>query len=306
MDSSALQSMIRARGLELGRLDPFDDLLLPPSGREEDLEAYLALLDHYAVRLLLKEVIKSRGPEEWRKGRKSLERFCQPGALDDFLLRLADLGVLRRSAEGFPTPSSSVRSFGATYEWYVAHVIRRDFSCPAAWGVRFENMASGGDHDVVAHLSGYFLYIEVKTAPPKHIEPPEIAGFVRRLRDIAPDIAIFHDDTHLRMKDKIVPLMTEALGSLVREGGEGKPEEPSSRDHPRRFPAQKGPRGGSEERGWGLWQGTVAFRRLEREIFHLNSCLYIVNSKPDLKRNLSVVFRHFFRSRNPFLQVFGD
>ena len=262
-----LETMVRARGLKFSRVNPVEDLLLPPSGDEGDLEAYRGILDHYAARLLLKEVIKAQSPDKWLKGRGQVERFCDPAAVDDFLNRLADLGILKLSSDGIPQPLKKVRSFGPTYEWYTARVLREDFSCPSAWGVLFEDLGSGGDHDVIASLSGRFLYVEVKTSPPGRIEAPEIGGFVSRLFDIAPDIAVFNNDTHLRMKDKIVPMMEAAMVAL----------------HAR-----------MEER--------VHFKRLEREIFHLNGVVYIINSKPDLKRNLSVVFRHFSRSRSGVLE----
>jgi hypothetical protein len=259
--------MCRGRGLFFDRINPTDDLLLPPSGGPDDLDAYKALLDHYAVRLVLKEIIKSKGPETWRRGRRSLERFCQPEALDAYLGNLQDMGVVKGVRSQNPIPVLPVRSFGATYEWYVAQVLISEFSCPSAWGVRFADMQSGGDHDVIASIAGRFLYLEVKTAPPKHIEQPEVTGFIRRLYDIAPDIAVFHNDTHLRMKDKLVPLLEETI-MKVR----------------------------------GIHDGKIRFSRLEREIFHLDSCIYVLNSKPDLRRNLTAVFRHHFRTGNPVLK----
>ena len=283
---SILENMVRARGFRLSRVNSTDDLLLPPSGTNDDLEAYRAVLDHYAARLLLKEVIKSESPEDWLRGRSSVERFCDSRAVDDFLVRLKDLGVLKVSSDGFPAPVKPVRSFGPTYEWYTARVLAEDFSCPSAWGVTFENLGSGGDHDVIASLSGRFLYMEVKTSPPGRIESPEVGGFVRRLLDIAPDIAVFNNDTHLRMKDKIVPLMEEAISQCrvqraeCREGSKSLDQKMGNASAPE-----------------------VRFERLEREIFHLQGAVYIINSKPDLRRNLEIVFRHYFRFGNRVLEV---
>jgi hypothetical protein len=133
-------------------------------------------------------------------------------------------------------------------------------------------MESGGDHDVVSSVSSRFLYLEVKTAPPKHIEQPEISGFVRRIIDVAPDIAVFHNDTHLRMKDKIVPLLEEGIRT-------------------------------AQSRGASSFKCKIPnFKRVEREVFQLDSYVYVINSKPDLRRNLTTVFRHYFRTTNPFLE----
>ena len=269
-----LDRMSRARGLRIDRINPSDDLLLPPSGSSDDLESYRDLLDHYAVRLLLRELINTDTIPNWQKGRRSLEKFCDPDAVDGYLAQLEALGIIIHSTADKPVVSKPVSSFGATYEWYVFKVLSGDFACPSAWGVRFSDTKSGGDHDVIADLYGKFLYMEVKTAPPKHIEQSEVTGFVLRLVDIAPDIAIFHDDTHLRMKDKIVPLMEEGIRQCKVESGKWKVEKLNLQDR---------------------------FERLEREIFHLDSKIYIVNSKPDLKRNLAVVFRHYFRSQSRVL-----
>ena len=273
-DLTLLDRMSRARGLRIDRINPSEDLLLPPSDSADDLESYRKLLDHYAVRLLLREVINTGTIPEWQKGRRSLEKFCDPVAIDEYLAQLEALGVIIHSDAGKPVSLKPVSSFGATYEWYVSRVLVGDFACPSAWGVRFSDMKSGGDHDVIADLHGKFLYMEVKTAPPKHIEQPEVTGFIRRLLDIAPDIAVFHDDTHLRMKDKIVPLIEEGIKQCRVQGVEC-----------------RGGKSTQEKR----------FERLEREIFHLDSTIYIVNSKPDLKRNLKVIFRHYFRSESRIL-----
>jgi hypothetical protein len=263
-----------------------DDLLLPPSGTRQDLEAYRGVLDHYASRLLLKEAIKCKNTEEWLKGRNSVERFCDPKAVDDFLSRFVELGVLKVSGDGFPAPVKPVRSFGPTYEWYTAMVLASDFKCPSAWGVTFDDLGSGGDHDVIASLSSRFLYVEVKTSPPGRIESPEIGAFVRRLIDIAPDIAVFHNDTHLRMRDKIVPLMEKKIIQCRVQGAE----------------CREGSRAPGTAPGKGSGQ-EVRFERLEREIFHLMGAVYILNSKPDLKRNMEVVFRHHFRYQNSVLEA---
>lgn len=276
MEIQTLQRMCRGRGLVIGRINPPEDLLLPPSGSAEDRLLFKNLLDHYAARLILKEILKSESLAQWNKSRRSVERFCEPQALEGFLEAFARLGVIRQGGVGqFPSPWTPVKSIGPTYEWYVSRVFSDDFGCPSAWGVRFAGMPAGGDHDVIASVSGRFLYLEAKTAPPKHIEKPETSAFIRRLYDMTPDIAIFHNDTHLRMKDKIIPMLEEAITSL-REGSsvQGKKR---SRVHA------------------SIFDGPEAqFERLEREIFHLDSCVYVVNSKPDLKRNLQVILRHHF------------
>jgi hypothetical protein len=255
---TSLEHLCRCRGLSLGRINPTEDVLLPPDPEQGTLDLYIKLLDHYALRLLLREVIKARSGDDWKRGRRSVERFCSPEVVDGYLDQLIGLGVLTIDSSGIPKVNKVVRNFGDTYEWYVSRVLERDFGCQAVWGARFNSQVSGGDHDVISSLAGNLLYMEVKTSPPKHIESPEVTAFVKRLDDISPDIAVFHNDTHLRMKDKLVPLVEEAIASVTSR--------------------------------------SMSFERLEREIFHLGGSIYIINSKPDLRRNLNAVFGHYFRT----------
>ncbi len=262
-----LSDLVRSRGLTLGRFDPIEGLLHEASRLSAiQMAEYLELLGSYAARLILREAIKSETPDAWSRGRRSIERFCSPLAFDRLLGRFLALGILVEK-DGAYRPERPVTSFGPTYEWYVSQVLESRFGCEAVWGATLTGETSGGDHDVIAGFGGRLLYMEIKTAPPKHVDAQEIEAFISRVVDIAPDIAVLHEDTHLRMKDKIVPLMEEAIYRKAEQGG------------------------------------TVSFHleRLEREIFTLNGAIYVVNSKPDLERNLTTVFRDYFRRDNRVL-----
>jgi len=49
----------------------------------------------------------------------------------------------------------------------MAEVLRREFSCPALYGLRCRGGRHGGDYDVVALMEGWLLYMEVKSSPRK-------------------------------------------------------------------------------------------------------------------------------------------
>jgi hypothetical protein len=83
------------------------------------------------------------------------------------------------------------------------------------------------------------------------------------------------------MKDKIVPLMEKGM-----EQAKAHPPSLTPLDQLCRTRSPKAKEGTDTK---------PLFERLEREIFHLKGAVYIINSKPDLKRNLAVVFRHYFR-----------
>ena len=69
----------------------------------------------------------------------------------------------------------------------------------------------GGDYDVITAIENQFGYIEVKSSPPKHIDIPEIRAFVDRIQSLRPHFAIFLEDTHLRMKDKLAVMFEEEM-----------------------------------------------------------------------------------------------
>ncbi len=108
-----------------------------------------------------------------------------------------------------------------------------------------------------------FGYIEVKSSPPQHIDIPEIRSFVNRVQSLRPDMAIFFEDTHLRMKDKLVVMFEE---EMQRRFGK------EARQH---YPGQ----------------------RLHDEIFSINKILFLSNTKPGLTANLRICLRHHLAGR---------
>jgi hypothetical protein len=84
-------------------------------------------------------------------------------------------------------------------------------------------------------------------------------AFVARVRKLSPDIAVLIVDTHLRMKDKLVPLLSEAL----REEG-------------------------VEDRD---------MVRVEKETFGWGGRLFLTNSKRDIGGNLALCLRSYFLDR---------
>ena len=156
-----------------------------------------------------------------------------------------------------------IRSFGTTLEWLIAEVFTREFGADVLWGIRFSGTPHGGDYDVVAAMEGILVYVEIKSSPPKHVEQGEITSFLKRVRDLLPHLAIFFEDTELRMKDKIVPMFEAELGAPdPLAGTSGEPVE-----------------------------------RLERELFHVGHRIFIINAKRDLLTNLRRCFRDYLAHR---------
>ena len=209
----------------------------------------------YSFRLFLRDLIQF--PEG--TGLEALTRYCSMRTVRSYLLNSPNwivalgsdrsyrliskqISVLARPWNGTSAKSCSVSSWRLPSSMCVSKT-------PAMAGI-----------DVIALVSGHLVYVEVKSSPPRGVELPAVSGFLNRLRDLQPQVAVFLVDTELRMKDKIVELFAEALAV--------DPE-----------PAE-----------------SYEVERLVDEIFHIRHAVYLVNSRKGIYSNLRVLFRDFLRA----------
>jgi hypothetical protein len=240
--SGEVVAMMLRRGfaVTLGALDlPFDPGI---DGRRD--ENLVEALGSYAFRLFLRGAIqKGTGfhPDD-------ASRYVS-GARAHELARIAvELGLLAPEPEGRYRLVKSAPSFGGMLEWYVARELHRVLGFDTAVRIQFHAQGVGGDLDVLAAAEGKLIYLELKSSPPKHLSEAEIGAFFDRLRALRPDVALFAVDTALRLSDKVLPMMVQALR--------------------RRRPSLE----------------PVC---VERELWALTPHLYAVNAKPDLIANIS-------------------
>jgi Holliday junction resolvase-like predicted endonuclease len=165
--------------------------------------------------------------------------------------------LIKKRAREYVLAKGTITSFGATLEWYVAEVFKREFGQEAVWGVKFKRPKVGGDYDVIAKFDGSLFYVEVKSSPPKQIYDSEIAAFLDRVEDFAPAIAVFLMDTELRMKDKLVPMFEKELKERYKD--------------------------------------PPAVVRMERELFHIRDRVFIVNAKESIVRNFEKVVSWYYQ-----------
>jgi hypothetical protein len=258
-DGRLLRS-VAARGITLYRKNPWDELLISPGWSAKEKSTFYRLLKRYSFRLLLRDVIRMRHSFSVA----DLTRYCSPEAAQTYVSTLRDLGsVEAEGGDQYHLTCASVASFGPTLEWFVAEIFRREFASPAFFGVRFRGTRAGGDYDLIANWLGHLVYVEIKSSPPRGIENTEIQAFLCRVGDLLPDIAIFFNDTQLRMKDKIVPMFDGALEARARKSG--------TRVEP--------------------------VHRLVDELFQINHGIYIVNSKKDVVTNFETCLRDFLLVR---------
>ena len=252
----AFQRAVKARGMQIHRKDPNDELIFSPQASSEERTTLYTLLQHYSFRLFLRDVISSK--DSFRA--EGLVRYCSLKTAKQYISSLCELKIAEPlEKETFRLVNRDLYSFGPTLEWFVAQMFRREFASPAIYGVRFKKTKSGGDYDVVALWEGRLVYVEIKSSPPRGIERNEIGSFLSRISDLLPDIAFLFNDTQLRMKDKIVLMFEEEL------------HERYDRRNSDRFP----------------------ITRLIDELFHINHRIYIVNSKRDVAANFNYCLRDF-------------
>ena len=248
--SSPLEVLLKRRGFRIFLQEPAGDLLIPS---KRHLGVFYEMMGKYSFRLFLRDVIKHQA--FFTPG--MVARYATADVTAQYIRYLLSIRLITGKDNGYAVAGKHVRSFGETLEWYVSEIFRREFSAESVWGVRFKGRRTGGDYDVIAKLDCVLCYAEVKSSPPKQIYDSEIAAFLDRFDDLAPEVAIFLMDTELRMKDKIVPM----------------------------FEAELAKRG----------KGDIPVERMEKELFHIGRRIYIINAKDSITGNLQNVLSRYFR-----------
>jgi hypothetical protein len=188
---------------------------------------------------------------------EEVTRYSTTRITRSYLQYLLDIKMVTEGPAGCTLTRRPVTSFGPTLEWYVAELLKREFGAEALWGVKFRRPKVGGDYDVLAKLDGSLLYVEVKSSPPKQVTDSEVTAFLDRVEDLSPELSVFLMDTELRMKDKLVPMFEQALGKRS--------------------------------------DAHLPVLRLEREIFHVQDRIFIMNAKESIAGNIERVVNRYFR-----------
>jgi hypothetical protein len=185
----------------------------------EALTAFYRLMRRYSFRILLREILRRRGVFS----REDVQRYGSHGSTERYLATLRKHGLVAEEGSNLSWQGELPDSLGPTLEWFVAEVLRKELSCEALFRVRLGGLRGGGDYDVVALWQGRIIYVETKSGPPKATEPVQVERFLDRVESLAPEVAIFLMDTHLRMSDKMVPLFREELARrcVPAAGGRG-------------------------------------------------------------------------------------
>ena len=263
----SILALIRARGFQLSRWNHPREMESFMADKSEDADAFYRFMHRYSHRLILHDLFRLKP----RCQRQELTHYVSRESLSRILARLETFGLITCHSDGgvsihFPREWS----VGWLLEWYLASLLDNEFASPAIFNVGLLGTETGGDFDVLAGWGNRLLYIETKSAPPKGIHNPEIAAFLTRIHQLKPDLAVFLNDTHLRVKDKIVLMFEEELIHLKGIG--------SLKQYP--------------------------VERVQGQIFHIQHALYIMNSKRDIRQNLRIVFHDHLQHRGAFGWLF--
>jgi hypothetical protein len=247
----AVLGWLRRRGLD-ARWGGAEATLFLPHSRQGRAEFY-ALLRRYSFRLLLRDVLAHR--ESFSLA--DLQKYCSLDAARRYLVTLRRARIVAPRGRGrYKLARPRVNSFGDTLEWLVAAILEREFLIPALWNAQVEALPGGGDFDVLACAEGRLIYVETKASPPRHIDQKHVTAFFNRIEALRPDMAIFLDDTKLRMQDKLVKMfeleITRRLG-----------------DPP-------------------------VLECVEGEIFTIRKRVFLANTQPDLVRAIGICLERFF------------
>jgi hypothetical protein len=256
-DESSFIHRLKGRGFRIHRRSAQERLLISPDLSPALTTEFYEKMKKYSFRLFLRDLVRTRS--SFRP--HDLTQYCSSRIAAEYTRFLNKTGtVVARGADRYALSRQDISSFGPTLEWFVAEMFRREFASPAIFGVHFKDTETGGDYDVLALWEDRLVYAEVKSSPPKSIEDAEINAFFSRLDDLIPDVAFFFNDTHLRMKDKIIRIFTERMTELS--------EGMMSADSP---------------------------ERLSDEIYHVDHWIYVLNSKRDIVNNFSLGLRDHLR-----------
>lgn len=250
----AVRESLLRRGFDFAGEASVDDPSAPARLTGARRDRFYALLKRYSFRLFLRDYLLKDEARVLR-GR----RFYTAEKAAEYA---AEMAAIFGPGGAARVRATLAENMGGLFEWFVEEMLYREFALPALRGVRLRNSPVSGDLDLVTLLEGGLLVGEIKSSPPKHIHQGEIDACIGRLFALQPRYALIIEDTHLRLSDKMVPMVEAALG-----GGTG---------------------------------STERLNRLEGEIHHWRDALVLLGSKPDLQHNLAAAFRFFLGRRSPF------
>lgn len=273
----SLKAEIKRLRKSISKLTPSLDVLLSRCGfrvykkePSEDIllpakkyiNKFYEMLKKYSFRLFLRDVIKHQKSFVVEDVTWYATKDVTRGYID-FLIKTKLIERVSTQHDTYRLIKRPIKSFGETLEWFIARLMQMEFGAESIWGVKFKRPEVGGDYDLITKIDSSILYMEIKSSPPKQIYDREITAFLDRVIDLSPQVSMFFLDTELRMKDKIVPMFEAELKRRYKK--------------------------------------PVPVERIERELFHINKKVFIINSKGSIEANIRTVLNFSLFRRGKIL-----
>jgi len=190
---------------------------------------------------------------------EKVTKYATKEVTSQYIDFLLKANIAEPTDKGYRLKKRPIKSFGETLEWFIAQLMEKEFEAEVVWGIKFKRPKVGGDYDLIAKIDSSILYMEIKSSPPKQIYDREIVAFLNRVEDLLPEVSIFFMDTELRMKDKIVPMFESEIKRRYKK--------------------------------------SIPVKRIEKELFHINKKIFIINSKDSITTNIGTVLSFYWHDK---------
>ncbi len=255
VDYYSVSNTLRRRGLDFKEADGVEEVA-------QSSDAYYDHMRSASYRKLLRYIYSSSGAAET----ELLKRFgdLTPEGLQEKVVQMIEDEVVTRS--GGQLHPLSGKTYGASFEWFVAEIFKREMSGIASFGVKLLNLKTGGDYDVISRLDDVLVFVECKTGSIDSVSQSDVNLFIARSEEIRPDFAVFLLDRSG---------LTEGFAAVCET---------------------------ADWQRWNLQPCRPKCRRISgRGVFHqLSATKYVVTGEGNLISNLKLMTNHYFTYIKPY------
>lgn len=180
-----------------------------PTGKRYSPDAIFSAFGNNTFRKVLRAIF-----DHSPRTHEQLQAICSnEQLLDEHLTFMKDqeLAVEEAGLWSKAPRYAHVPNIGRTLEWYVAEWFRSALEAPARHGVHVDDLAEGGDLDVVAFVDGMRVWVECKSGG--EITERHLDLFLQRAQEFSPAMAILLIDTDSSIEHHIALL--NKLGSAM-------------------------------------------------------------------------------------------
>jgi hypothetical protein len=140
-DTSAVERLLRMRGIKIFRKNPTEQLFFPSDLPPFYNTRFYEMMKRYSFRLVIRDIVKYQ--ERFRI--QDLTHYCSQKAAQEYCNFLLEIrAILKNGRERYRTRISPLYSFGPTLEWFVAEMFKREFGLPCGLWRQLKEDSLGG------------------------------------------------------------------------------------------------------------------------------------------------------------------